>query len=59
MTQLEAEQYAQSVASAVHRVVELAKIYPSFIREEVATLSNASDDLADLVAKCQMRDAAE
>lgn len=59
MTQLEIELSAQCVASAIHHICELAKVYPHFVRGELATLSNASDELAELVGKFQMKDAAE
>lgn len=59
MTQLDIELSAQCVASAIHRMCELVKSYPHFVRGELPVLSNALDDLADLVIKLDVRDAAE
>lgn len=59
MTQLDIELSAQCAASAIHRVCELAKIYPHLVREEIVTLSNALDELAELVIKLDERQAAE
>lgn len=59
MNPLDIELSAQCVASAIHRICELAKIYPHFVRQEIATLSNAGDELSELLAKLDVRQAAE
>lgn len=50
---------AHAVSLAVNDIVNLAKSYPNLVREELAELSNANDDLACLVAKLTTREAAE
>lgn len=59
MTQLDIELSAQGVASAIHHMCELAKIYPHFVRGELPVLGNALDELAELVIKLDARQAAE
>lgn len=51
---------AHAVSLAINDIVNLSKVYPHLVREELATLANANDDLACLVAKFTVvREAAE
>lgn len=50
---------AYSVGLAVSYMRELAIAFPHLVRQEIATLSNANDELAELVAKLTVKEAAE
>lgn len=53
------EQAARDVRTSISNIVNLAKVYPDIVRLETAYLSNAADDLSELVGKLGEREAAE
>lgn len=53
------EYAAHDVRRSVAHIVNLAKQFPHLVRQELPELSNANDDLAELVAKLTVAEAAE
>lgn len=52
-------QAAFEVRSSISTIVNLAMLHPDLVRREALYLSNASDELAELVAKLTVKEAAE
>lgn len=60
-TRIEIEQAVHEVSCSIGRLCDLAKSHPRLVCTEIAPLSNAGDELAELIIKLlsPLREAAE